>query len=153
MVTDYIVEIGLEAIKNKTISIENRKVLGKRLKNFVEQQSHINMNCTLEEEIDFANLSRYICNILPKELESCLFGEKKIREISQSIIVKEAIRYAQADTALSVDRTVRMVETAFDIIRDFYRSQIDRDWFLLLPRLKIQLFLAMSSRWLFRQGK
>ena len=136
MINDYFSEKVLEVIKDKAISIKNRKILSKRLESFVEQQSQTNINCTMEEEIDFANLASYICKKLPEDVEMYLFGEKKKREDSKEIIVREAMRCAQKDTFSSAERIIKIVEAAFGIIRDFYRSQIDKEWLLVAAQVE-----------------
>lgn len=136
MVTDYIIEIGLEAIKNKVKSIEDKESIKYRLRNFIECQNNVYLHCTLEEEFDFANLSHYICTELPKDIEVCLFGEKKEREVAQSTIISKATSYAQVNTTVSYKRVVKMVDSAFNIIRDFYKSQIDRDLRLVATQIE-----------------
>ena len=64
---------------------------------------------------------------MPKDVDVCLFGEKRERKRAQDVIIKKAISYAQANTLLSNERTVNMVESAFMIIRDFFRLQINKE--------------------------
>ena len=123
IITDCIVEMGFEAIRGKVISFEKEKKIKRQLKNFIEHQSQVNMNCTLEEEIDFVKLAYYIQTELPRDIDVCLFGERQERKKAQEIIVRRAVSYARANTALSYERTVNMLESAFGIIRDFYRLQ------------------------------
>lgn len=127
IITDCIIEMGFEAIKSKAISCENEKKIKQRLKSFIEHQYQVNTNCTLEEEIDFSKLAYYIYTELPKDVDVCLFGEKRERKRAQDVIIKKAISYAQANTLLSNERTVNMVESAFKIIRDFFRLQINKE--------------------------
>lgn len=127
IITDCIIEMGFEAIKSKAISYENEKKIKQRLKSFIEHQYQVNTNCTLEEEIDFSKLAYYIYTELPKDVDVCLFGEKRERKRAQDVIIKKAISYAQANTLLSNERTVNMVESAFKIIRDFFRLQINKE--------------------------
>lgn len=60
MIIDYIVGIGLDAVKDKIHDESEEQILRDRLKNFIERQLKINFHCTLEEEIDFGGLSNYI---------------------------------------------------------------------------------------------
>lgn len=151
MIKDYIVEMGLEVIKNKVISMENRKKIEVLLENFVEQQQQVNMNCTLKEEIDFANLAWYICNKLPDDVEMFLFGEKNEREISQVTIAREARRYAQSDTIPASENTVKMVETAIKIIRDFYRSQMDWEWLFAATQIEDTISSDIEQKMVIQQ--
>lgn len=136
MISDYIGEKVLEVIKDKAISIKNRKILSKRLESFVEQQSQANIYCTIEEEIDFADLACYIYKKLPEDVEAYLFGEKKEREDSKETIVREAMRCAKKNTIPSAERIIKILEAAFDIIRDFYRSQIDEEWLFVAAQIE-----------------
>ena len=143
-ITDYIVEIGLEAIKNKKISLEKQKLIKQRLIKFIECQHQVNISCTLEEEFDFAKLYNYIYTELPNDMEECLFGEKEDREIVQSTIISSAISYAKANTKLSKERVINMVESAFDIVRSFYRLQTNKD--LLFVATQIEDTLVCDNK-------
>ncbi len=61
-------------------------------------------------------------------------GTKK----AQEIIVRRAISYAKANTALSYERTVNMPESVFGIIRDFYRLQCKNNKELLFVAAQIE---------------
>ncbi len=127
IITDCIVEIGFEAIKSKVISYENKKEIKQRLKSFIERQHQANMDCTLEEEVDFAKLADYICTEFPRDVNMWLFGGRRERKKAQDIIIKKAVSYANANTSLSNERTAKMVEYAFEIIRNFYRLKINKE--------------------------
>lgn len=142
-ITDYFVEIGIKAINSKVINLKNKKIIEQRLKNFIERQYQMNISCTLEEEVDFARLSHYICMELPSDMEVCLFENKKEREIARLNIIDKAVLYAQANTMLSYERTVKMVESAIGIIRDFYKSEVDGD--LLFVATQIEDALAFDN--------
>ncbi len=135
-ITDCIVEIGLEAIRNKAAYLGQKIEIKQQLKSFVEYQYQVNAKCSREEEIDFEKLTDYIRTELPDDVEVCLFGQRQERKRAQDIIVRKAILYARANTVLSHERTVTMVESAFNIIRDFYRMQTDKGLLLMAAQIE-----------------
>lgn len=140
IITDYVVEIGFEALRSKIKSLENEKKIKRCLKSFIEHQYQANMDCTLEEEVDFAKLAYYIRTELPRDVDVCLFGERRERKKAQEIIVRKAGLYAQANTLLSYERTAKMVESALEVIRDFRRLQINKE--LLFAAAQIEDTIA-----------
>lgn len=136
IITDYIVELGFEAIKSKVKSYKSEKEIKQRLKNFIEHQYQVNMDCTREEEVDFEKLANYICTELPRDVDVCLFGERWERKEAQENLVSKAVSYAQANTLLSYERTEKMVESALEIIRDFHRLHIDEDLLFAVARIE-----------------
>ncbi|MCM1494534.1 MAG: tetratricopeptide repeat protein [Bacteroides sp.] len=146
IITDCIVEIGLEAIRSKVISFESEKKIKQRLKNFIEHQYQGNIDCTKEEEIDFAKLAYYIRSELPKDVEVCLFGESMERKRAQDNIVQKAISYARANKLLSCERTIKMVESAIDIIRNFYSIQINKDLLFVAARIEDTIAYEIEQR-------
>ena len=94
MFIDYIVEIGLDAIKNEALPV----------KQFIERQEKINLSCSREEELDFAGLADYIRTSLLIDVQVLLFGEQKERVARQKTVISKAVVYAQAQTKLSQER-------------------------------------------------
>lgn len=127
MIIDYIVGIGLDAVKDKIHDESEEQILRDRLKNFIERQLKINFHCTLEEEIDFGGLSNYIQNDLITDVQSRLFGNRKERGIARTIIINKSISYSQAHTSLSCKRTTQFVGMAIDILHNFYKSKVNRE--------------------------
>lgn len=125
MIADCIAEIGFEAIKNKAISIKQKQAIRLKIKDFIERQEKINRNCTREEEIDFAGLAKYMCTDLLKDVQILLFGDQKERITSKKTIVDKALLYARTHTNLSDARVNTMIEDVIEILRSFYRSQIN----------------------------
>lgn len=133
---DCIVEMGLEAIKKQVVILKQKKEIKQKLESYVETQYQVNAMCTREEEIDFKKLIDYIRTEFPNDIEVCLFGERLERKKAQDIIISKAILYAQANTSLSRERTVKMVESAFNIIQNFYKSRIDKDKRLVAAQIE-----------------
>lgn len=51
-----------------------------------------NINCPLEEEIDFEGLAGYICGDLMDDVKLRLFGTKKERGAARQTILKQHIK-------------------------------------------------------------
>lgn len=127
MIIDYIVGIGLDAVKDKISDEAEEQILRDRLKGYIEKQKKINFDCTLAEEIDFHELSNYIQSDLITDVQSRLFGDRKERGIARMIIINKSISYSQAHTSLSRKRATQLVGMAIDILRDFYKSKVNRE--------------------------
>lgn len=127
MIVDYIVELGLDVIKSELITANEQKAIKEWMKKFIAQQEGPNVNCTLEEEIDFEGLANYLRSDLLEDVQVLLFGSSTERIVAEKVVMSKAITYAQAKTKLSCDRAQKMTETAIDILRSFYRSQMSRE--------------------------
>lgn len=127
MIIDYIVKIGLDAIKNKSMTIMQQQKIKDRIKGFIEQQNEINISCTVDEELDFEGLTNYIRSDLIEEVQVLLFETSKDRASAWETVMAKAEAYAQTQTNLSRDRVRKMTTTAVDILREFYRSEMSRE--------------------------
>lgn len=126
MMVDYIVELGLDAIKNELMTANEQKAIKERIKEFIMRQKEINVNCTLEEELNFEGLANYLRSDLLEDVQVLLFGSSTERIVAQKAVMSKATTYAQAKTKLSCARAQKMTETAINILRSFYRSQMSR---------------------------
>lgn len=127
MIVDYIVEMGLDAIKNEALTAKQQQNIREQLEQFIERQEKINISCSREEELDFAGLADYIRTNLLKDVQVLLFGEQKERVARQETVISKAVMYAQAQTKLSQERAKKMTEDAISILRDFYRAQMGKE--------------------------
>lgn len=126
-VIDYVVSLGLEAVKDKIQSKHESKQVRDRLKDFILKQKKINWNCTSKEEIDFGGLIVYIQTNFLEDIQMRLFGNRKERGIARNTIISRAISYSQAHTTLSRERAIWITKTAIDILHDFYKGKINRE--------------------------
>ena len=78
MIKDYVVGIGLDAVKERLKNEHEVRQLKDRLGEFVERQRKLNFNCTREEELDFGGLTDYIRSDL---IEDVLPSPQSIRHI------------------------------------------------------------------------
>lgn len=76
-VIDYVVSLGLEAVKDRIQTKHESRQVCDRLKAFILRQKKINWNCTREEEIDFGGLIEYIQTSFLEDVQMRLFGNKK----------------------------------------------------------------------------
>lgn len=127
-IIDYVVDLGLEAVKDKIKAEREAKQVQERLEKFISKQQKRNLNCTREEEFDFGGLVQYMKTNLLEYIQARLFGNRKERGAARNLIISKATYYAQAHTSLSRQRTIMMAATAIDILRDFYKSRINRDF-------------------------
>lgn len=127
IVKEYIIELGLEVVKDKLLEEEHRIAARERLKTFIEKQTKINYHCTIDEELDFEEISKYIMGDLFEDVKIRLFGNDKERHIARQTIVDKAVDYSQAKTKLSRKRAVELVTAAMDILRNFYKSKVNKD--------------------------
>lgn len=135
-VIDYVVSLGLEAVKDKIQSKHESKQVRDRLKDFILRQKKINWNCTSEEEIDFGGLIEYIQTNLLEDVQMRLFGNRKERGIARNTIINRAISYSQASTTLSRERAIWITETAIDTLHDFYKGKINRELKFIAAQLE-----------------
>lgn len=146
MIIDYIVEIGLDAVKDKHLNATDRKSLQDRLKNFIERQRKINFECALEEEIDFGGLAGYIQNDLMEDVQLRLFGNKGERDAARTNIINRAASYSKAHTSLTRKRAIQLTETAIDILQDFYKIKINRELKFIATQIEDTIINATSDK-------
>ncbi len=126
-VINYMVSLGLEAVKDKIQSEYESRQVRERLNDFILRQKKINWNCTSEEEIDFGGLIEYIQTNFLEDVQMRLFGNRNERRTARNTIMCRAISYSQAHTSLSRERTIWITETAIDTLREFYKRKINRE--------------------------
>lgn len=136
MLVDYIVTLGLDSFKGFIGEKYDAHRMKEAILSYVEKQRNINLNCTLEEEIDFEGVVEYLCNDLHEDIEQRLTGENsEIRGRAHRHIVEMAVAYAQAHTPSQVKRVKKMVSDALNILRSFYNEKLSREQKLLATRI------------------
>ena len=129
MLVDYVLNLGLDAVKEKICEANDQHKVKEALKCYIDNQRYFNYNCTREEEVDFGGLTDYICNELPKDVEDRLFGKtSEIRGRAHKSIVSRAAAYAKVHTQLQEKRVQHFVSDALNILRDFYHSRLSREY-------------------------
>lgn len=146
MIVDFIVEIGLEAVKDKICDVKELNDIRCRLKEFVERQAYVNEQCSMEEEFDFQGLIEYIKNDLINDVQIRLFGDRKERGIARETIISKAIAYSQANNSLSRRRATDIIDNAMNILRDFYKKKVNRDWKYIASQIEDTIIEANSQK-------
>ena len=126
-IIECITSLGLEVIKEKLITDMEFKIVQQKLEKYIRRQRKINWNCTLQEEIDFGGLTQYIKTELIEDVQLRLFGDREERSKARNEIINNTVYYAKAHTSLSSKRAISMVDTAMKILRNFYKSKVNRD--------------------------
>jgi hypothetical protein len=130
------VDLGLNAVKDKIVDLKQQQTVRDKLKSFIGRQSKINVHCTYEEELDFEGLTKYISSDLIKDVKVRLFGNKSQRYEARKTIISKAITYSQANTKLAKNRAVKLTAYAIDILRNFYRNQINKDLLFMATEIE-----------------
>jgi len=145
MLKDYFVGIGMDILKDTTISAVQLRELRKRLEEYVARQNRINYHCTKEEELDFAGLAKYISNDLCEDVKMRLFGNIKERRMARATIISKAEEYSKAKTSLSVKRACKFTEGAVDILRSFYKKKVNRELALMAAQIEEDVIESITE--------
>lgn len=132
---DCMVELGLDALKEKVTDIKSQREIRERLQAFIERQSKINELSTMAEEIDFQGLTEYITDSLLDDMKVRLFGKWKERQSARDTIIKKAVAYSQARTELAKRRVVKLISNVLNILREFYRSKASHSTLLIAAEI------------------
>ncbi|MBE7005715.1 MAG: hypothetical protein E7424_01010 [Ruminococcaceae bacterium] len=127
VITDFIAEIGLSAVKDKITDTAAEAQVKERITDYLDRQQALNYQVSQDEEVDLEGLAEYICSDMIEDVKLRLFGDKKERGAARTRIMEKTGSFASANTALSAKRTLKIVGHAVDVLRDFYRSRINRD--------------------------
>lgn len=125
---DTVLGIGLDACKGKLKSVKEQVQIREKLEAYLSVELQKNWFCTQEEEIDFEGLANYIRTDLINDVEIRLFGEKEQRAQAREEILRKAAEYAHAHTSLSRERAISIVSNALNVLREFYRTKVPRDY-------------------------
>lgn len=123
----YVADFGVELIKDKINNEREKKEIRDRLANYIKREQSINFDCTPEEEIDFGGLIQYIQLNFLDDVQLRIFGNKEERDRARENIKTKAIINAKANNTLSQERAIKMIETAVDILYNFYNSEQNKD--------------------------
>lgn len=126
MITEYIVNLGLDAFKDLINENLDQDCLRNNLKDFIERNRISNLQCTPQEEIDFSNLVDYIRGDLLKDVRLRVYGNKTERENARNLIIHKTKAYAHANNRVASQRAINLVEKAVDIIHEFYNRRIPK---------------------------
>lgn len=135
-IIDYVADFGVELIKDKINNEREKKEIRDRLANYIKREQSINFDCTPEEEIDFGGLIQYIQTNFLDDVQLRIFGNKEERDRAREDIKAKAIINAKANNSLSQERAIKMIETAVDILYNFYNSAQNKDLRLMAAQIE-----------------
>lgn len=145
-ILNYVVDIGVNALKENIKNAQEEKELRCKLRDYLNRQHKYNFDCTIEEEIDFQGLSEYICNELLEDVKLRLYGTDAQRGNARQSIMDKASIYAQSKTRISDTRARQMVSDALNIIRTFYRERVPRDLKFISTEVEDTVIDEMTSQ-------
>lgn len=127
MIKEYIIELGLDAVKDKIKDDQAERQVRSRLEDFVQRQRKLNVCCSREEEIDFEGLVEYLQENFLGDIKIRLFGTRKEREVARNTIIAKAITYSEANTSLSRRRVIKLIDGSIDVLGRFYKKKTNRE--------------------------
>lgn len=142
----FIADIGLDAAKGRYKIAQDKRQARAKLTDYLARQQKYNFDCSLEEEIDFEGLAKYIRGNLMDDVQKRLFGTKKEREIARQTIADKAAYYAQAKTGLSKERARYLTFATVDILKTFYRSKGERDLLFVAAEVEDTIISEMTDQ-------
>lgn len=134
-IIDYVTDFGVELIKDKINNEREKNEIRNRLASYIKREQSINFDCTPEEEIDFGGLIQYIQTNFLDDAQLRIFGNKEERDRAREDIKTKAIINAKANNSLSQERAIKMIETAVDILYNFYNSAQNKDLRLMAAQI------------------
>lgn len=135
-IIDYVTDFGVELIKDKINNEREKNEIRNRLASYIKREQSINFDCTPEEEIDFGGLIQYIQTNFLDDAQLRIFGNKEERDRAREDIKIKAIINAKANNSLSQERAIKMIETAVDILYNFYNSAQNKDLRLMAAQIE-----------------
>lgn len=123
MVKEWLINLGFDVVKDKAIEKNCEKQVRERLAAHIERQFAQFEICSVEEELDFEGIARYVCDNLLDDAKKRLLGTKCERAAAQRTIIAKVKEYAKANTKCGEKRAANMVTTAISILRNYYRGK------------------------------
>lgn len=129
---EYLANLGFDAGKDFLTDIKKSKEAKEKIYHYIEMQAEINELCSLAEEIDFQGIVDYLSTELLDDVKVYLFGKKDTRESMKKTILSRAYDRSFAKNKLQKERVEKIINDALNILRSFYRNQVDnKDLFLI----------------------
>jgi hypothetical protein len=136
-VAGYVADLGIDVGKDYIKGKYDKKKLRESLISYIEEQRNYNEVCSLAEEIDFQGLIEYIRNNLLDDVNkriSCVKAED--RQAARQSIVDKAVVFSKASTSEAKKRVGKNIAFCLDIIKEFYKKQIDAQHYM--PRGQVR---------------
>lgn len=120
---DYMIELGLDVVKDKVTDIKEQHRLKENLRLFIKKRLKID-ELPLVEAIDIQGIFTYISGNLLDDVKIRLFGKKSEREIARKTIINKTVFYSQAKTATAKREVIKLTSDILNILREFYRQKV-----------------------------
>lgn len=123
-IQDFIVSIGMEALKKNGEVLYNEKKIKNELIEYVGREMEIFEDIDRIYEIDFDSLKIYFIERFIEDFRQSLYGDIKRREQKSASIIDYLCSYVHADSPAKREYVQRVLEGAFKIIKNYYEIHI-----------------------------
>lgn len=128
---DLLASFGIETAKHHFNAIIDEAELRTRLNAYLKKKQKENDRCSLDEEIDFEGLMKYISADLIDVVEQRMFDpDRKSRKRARDDIISAALSYSKASTKKAENRVIKYLDDSMNIIRDFIKTGIPKKYCL-----------------------
>lgn len=127
MLKEYVVNLGLDALKDRLAEPADNLKVRQRLEKYIEIAIQDNFGVTYEEELDFGGLVEYIRGNFLAEVQKRVFAStKKERQAAYDEVVHHAVLYSRAHTEVQRERAVSLISQVMNLVRDFYYDKSNK---------------------------
>ena len=143
----YIVDLGLDAFKGYLTEKYDECQMKADVKSYVAKQQKLNINCVVEEELDFGGIVKYLCTDFHEDIEQRFTGEtSEIRGQAHKHIVAMATSYAHAHTPDQKERVKRIINDVLNILRAYYENKLSREQKYLASKIADDVIQRTASQ-------
>lgn len=129
---DVLASFCIETVKHHFNAKIDEAELRNRLNVYLTNKQKDNYSCSLDAEIDFEGLMRYIEENMIDDVEQRMFNpDRKAREKARNDIISAALSHSKAATRKAEKRVIKYVDGSMNIIRDFIKTGIPKRYCLL----------------------
>lgn len=122
MFEEFLIDKGKEIVQNKS----DKKELQSKLDEYIDKQAQYNEKASLDEEIDFEGLSKYIKKDLLNNLPESIFSPNKDKRTqTEKDIIAKAVEKAKAKKESAKKRVEKYIIECLGIIRIAYTSKVE----------------------------
>ena len=122
---DYVFNLGCDFFKDIIGNESEKRKFRAILEAYFEKKAIENYNCSLDNEIDFSGLRKYISQELHGKLEKCLLGKTKEERVqAYQDIINQALVYSHAKSGEAQKRVERIIRDTIDILQDIHWSEV-----------------------------
>ena len=123
-IQDFIVSIGMEALRKKGEILYSEKKIKNELIEYVGREMETFEDIDRIYEIDFDSLKIYFIDRFIEDFRQSLYGDIKRREQKSASIIDYLCSYVHADSPAKRKYVQQVLEGAFTIINKYYETYI-----------------------------